>query len=168
MSGAIDGEVIGRSRSERFHDAEARIHRMTRVMDDVVRVPGTDQRIGLDPVVGLIPIVGDVVGALIGGWIVMEATRFGIPRIAVARMVVNVLVDLALGIIPILGIFLDVVSRSNARNLEIFRRHALDPDATTAGHQAFFVGLALVIVGGIWLVVWVMIRLIEAFIGIFV
>ena len=131
-------------------------------------MPGTDQRFGLDPIIGLIPIVGDVAGALVGGWIVLEATRFGIPRIAVARMVVNVLVDLALGIIPIVGIVLDAVSRSNARNLEIFRRHALDPDATTAGHQAFFVGLALVILGGIWLVVWVMIRLIEAFIGIFV
>ena len=168
MSEAIEGEIVGRSRAERFHDAEARIHRMTRIMDDVARVPGTDQRFGLDPIIGLIPIVGDVAGALVGGWIVLEATRFGIPRIAVARMVVNVLVDLALGIIPIVGIVLDVVSRSNARNLEIFRRHALDPHATTAGHQAFFVGLALVILGGIWLVVWVMIRLIEAFIGIFV
>jgi hypothetical protein len=168
MSDAVHGEVIGPSRAERFRAAEARIHRMTRLLDDVVRVPGTDQRIGLDPVVGLIPVVGDVIGALVGGWIVIEAARFGIPRIAVARMVANVLADLALGIIPIVGIVLDVVSRSNARNLEIFRRHALDPDATTAGHVAFFAGLALVILAGIWIVVWVMIRLIEAVIGIFV
>ena len=84
MSEAIEGEIVGRSRAERFHDAEARIHRMTRIMDDVARVPGTDQRFGLDPIIGLIPIVGDVAGALVGGWIVLEATRFGIPRIAVA------------------------------------------------------------------------------------
>lgn len=157
----MEGEVVGRSRAERFQDAEARIHRVTHLLDDIVKVPGTSQRIGLDPVVGLIPVIGDIIGALVGGWVVLEAARFGVPRIAVARMVVNVLTDLALGLIPILGIWFDVVSRSNAANLEIFRRHALDPDATTAGHQAFFVGLVLVIIGGIWLVVWAMIRLIE-------
>ena len=147
-----EGDVVGRSRAERFRDAEARIGRVTHILDDLVPIPGTGQKIGVDPVVGLVPVLGDVVGALAGGWVILEAAHFGIPRIALARMILNLLVDLAVGAIPILGIVLDVVSRSNAANLDLFRRHALDPDATTAGHEAFFAGLALLIVGAIWLV----------------
>lgn len=159
--GPREGDVVGRSRAERFHDAEARIHRVTHILDDLVPIPGTGQRIGVDPMVGLVPVVGDVVGALAGGWVILEAARFGIPRIALARMVVNLLVDLALGAIPVLGIVLDVVSRSNTANLELFRRHALDADATTAGHEAFFAGLALLIVGAIWLVAVLAARAVE-------
>lgn len=163
MSQPISGTVIGQSRSERFHAAEARIHRFTHLLDDLFVVPGTSQRVGLDPIVGLIPVVGDVIGALAGSWIIGEAAKFGVPRVVLARMVLNLLADLALGMIPFLGIVLDVVSRSNHRNLELFRRHALDPDATTAGHWAFFAGLGLVLLGTIWLVVALMLRVIDAF-----
>ena len=162
MARAVEGEVVGASRAERFHAAEARIHRVTRWLDDIVAVPGTNQRVGLDPLVGLIPVVGDVIGALAGSWVIAEAARFGIPRVVLARMIVNLVVDLALGMIPFLGIVLDVVSRSNAANLELFRRHALDPDARTAGHWAFFGGLLLLLVGAIWLTVAVAIRLLGA------
>jgi AcrR family transcriptional regulator len=148
----VAGEVVGRSRAERFHEAEARIGRVTHILDDLVPIPGTNQKVGVDPVVGLIPVVGDVVGALAGAWVIAEAARFGIPRVALARMVVNLLVDLGLGMIPVVGIVFDVVSRSNAANLELFRRHALDPDATTAGHWSFFGGLLILMVGAIWLV----------------
>src|SRR5688572_10683309 len=104
----LTGEVVGRSRAERFRDAEARIRRVTYLLEDVVRVPGTDQRFGLAPVVGLIPVVGDIIGALVGSWVILEAARFGVPRVALARMIINLLVDLGVGIIPILGIVLDV------------------------------------------------------------
>jgi hypothetical protein len=162
MSDARRGEVVGRSRAERFHDAEARIERVTHVLDDLVPIPGTGQKIGVDPVIGLVPVVGDVVAAVVGGWVILEAARFGVPRIALARMVVNLLVDLAIGAIPLIGDLFDIVSRSNSANLAIFRRHALDPDATTAGHQAFFVGLVLMLLGAIWLVAWLAARFIEA------
>ena len=162
MGRPVSGEVVGRSRAERFHDAEARIGRVTHILDDLVAIPGTRQRVGLDPVVGLIPIVGDGIAALVGGWVILEAARFGIPRVVLARMVVNLLVDLALGMIPLIGIVLDVVSRSNSANLGLFRRHALDPDATTAGHRAFFLGLALVVVGAIWIVATLVLSLLGA------
>jgi hypothetical protein len=163
MSRPITGEVVGRSRSERFHDVEARIKRVTYVLDEVVPIPGTGQKVGLDPVVGLIPVVGDVIGAIVGSWIILEAARFGIPRVALGRMIVNMLVDLGIGAIPLIGDVFDVVSRSNSANLSIFRRHALDPDATTADHQAFFVGLVLLLVGAIWLIAWIAARIFEAF-----
>jgi hypothetical protein len=163
MSERVAGTVVGKSRSERFHDVEARIRRVTYVLDEVVPIPGTGQKIGVDPVVGLIPVVGDAVGALVGSWIILEAARFGIPRLALARMVVNLLVDLAIGAIPLIGDLFDIVSRSNSANLAIFRRHALDPDASTAGHRMFFVGLVLMLVGAIWIIATIMARVFEAF-----
>jgi hypothetical protein len=151
LVGVMQGEVIGASRAERFEGVERRIGRVTRLLDDVVRVPGTGIRVGLDPVIGLVPVVGDAVSALAGAWVIAEAARFGIPRVVLARMVVNLLADLGIGAIPLIGDLYDVVFRSNARNLDLFRRHALDPGATTRGEQAFLVGLVLVIVGVVWL-----------------
>ena len=66
-------------------------------------------------------------------------------------MVLNLLLDLGVGAIPILGDAYDAFFRSNSRNLDLFRRHALDPDASTRGERAFFAGLLLVIVGILWL-----------------
>jgi hypothetical protein len=145
------GEVVGASRAERFHAAEARISRVTKLLDELIGVPGTPIKIGLDPVIGLIPVVGDAVAAGVGAWVIAEAARFGIPRVVLGRMVLNLLVDLGIGAIPILGDIYDALFRSNSRNLELFRRHALDPDASTRGERAFFAGLLLVIVGILWL-----------------
>jgi Domain of unknown function (DUF4112) len=162
MARPVQGEVVGASRAERFAAVEARIERVTHVLDELVPIPGTGQRVGLDPLIGLIPVAGDVVGALVGGWVIAEAARFGVPRVALARMVVNLLVDLAVGLVPFLGDLIDVVSRSNSANLELFRRHALDPDATTSGHWAFFAGLIMMLAGAIWLVAAVTARLLDA------
>lgn len=146
-----DGEVVGASRSERFHAAERRIGRVTHLLDELVEVPGTSLRVGLDPVIGLIPVVGDAVAAAVGIWVIGEAARFGIPRLVLGRMVVNLVLDLGIGAIPLLGDVYDVAMRSNTRNLELFRRHALDPAASTRRERAFLVGLALLLIGLVWL-----------------
>ncbi len=142
--------MVGSSRAERFGAAERRIGRVTKLLDELVAVPGTSVRVGLDPIVGLIPVVGDAVAAGVGIWVIGEAARFGIPRVVLARMVLNLLVDLGIGAIPLIGDLYDVAFRSNARNLELFRRHALDPDASTRGLRAFFVGLGLLVIGLAW------------------
>ncbi len=150
---AVHGDVIGLSRHERFGAAERRIGRVTKVLDELFEVPGTSFKVGLDPIIGLIPVAGDAVAALVGGWVILEAARFGIPRIVLARMVLNLSVDLAIGLIPLIGDLTDFVFTSNSRNLDLFRRHALDPGASTRGQQALFVGLVLLLVGIIWLIV---------------
>jgi hypothetical protein len=151
MVGSIEGDVVGTSRAERFRAAERRIGRVTHALDELVAVPGTSIRVGLDPVIGLIPVVGDAVAAVVGVWVIGEAARFGIPRLVLGRMAVNLIVDLAIGAIPFLGDLFDFAFRSNSANLELFRRHALDPAASTRGEQAFFAGLLLVLVGIAWL-----------------
>jgi hypothetical protein len=145
------GRVVGLSRTERFGAFERRYAAVSRVLDDLIRIPGTDQRIGLDPAIGLIPWFGDLVSAAVGFWLIAEAARFRIPRVVLARMLVNTTVDLLVGAIPVLGDLFDVVSRSNRRNLELFRRHATDAGASTAEHRAFLAGLVLIVIGLIWL-----------------
>ncbi len=147
------GEVVGQSRTERFRSFERRYAGVSRVLDDLVPIPGTTHRIGLDPVIGLVPWIGDLLSAVVGFWLIAEAARFRIPPVVLARMVLNTSVDLVAGAIPFIGDLFDVVSRSNRRNLELFRRHAIDTNASTAEHRAFLAGLALVVIGLLWLAV---------------
>ncbi len=148
---AVHGDVVGLSRAERFAAAERRISRVTHVLDELVSVPGTPIKVGLDPVIGVIPIAGDALAALVGLWVILEASRFGIPRVVLWRMIANLVVDLGIGAIPLIGDAYDLFFRSNSRNLELFRRHALDPGASTRGELAFFIGLVVLAIGLLWL-----------------
>ncbi|HEY8989031.1 MAG TPA: DUF4112 domain-containing protein [Candidatus Limnocylindrales bacterium] len=148
----VRGEVVGDRRADQFAAFERRFAAVSRVMDELVTVPGTSVRVGLDPLVGLVPVVGDVISAVVGFWLIAAATRFGIPRIVVGRMIVNTVVDMAVGAIPVLGDLFDVVSRSNSRNLALFRRHALDPTASTRGERLALAGIVVLLVGLLWLV----------------
>ena len=152
VGGPATHVFVGDVRATRFAAFERRFAAVSRVMDELVAVPGTSIRVGLDPLVGLVPVVGDAISAAIGFWLIAEATRFGVPRIVVGRMAANTVVDLAVGAVPLLGDLFDVVSRSNSRNLALFRRHALDPTASTRGEQLALAGLVLLVVGLLWLV----------------
>ena len=140
-------------RARRLADAERRLTFLARLMDDLVTIPGTSRRIGLDPILGLVPGLGDLAAAGFGAWIIAEARRFGLPGPVLGRMVVNLVLDLVVGAVPILGDLFDLGFRSNARNLELFRHHATTPTAATAGHTSFLAGLLLVLVGLGWLIV---------------
>jgi len=154
MTSSTKGEVVGRSRAERFGDAERRILRISKVMDDLVTVPGTGgRRFGIDPIVGLIPVIGDAISAVPGIWLIAEAANFKLPTVVLARMTFNTMLDLSIGIIPIVGDIYDFFSKSNARNLELFRTYALQPEASTRQHRLFFAGLALILIGTVWLTV---------------
>ena len=126
---------------------------MTRLFDNLVVVPGTGRRFGLDPIIGLIPVVGDIAGGVASFWIIGEAAKFKLPTIVLARMVVYASVDMLLGAIPLIGNVLDFFSKANERNLELFRRHASDPDASTADTRLFFIGLGVLFLGLVWLMV---------------
>ena len=124
---------------------------MTRIFDNLIEVPGTGRRFGLDPIIGLIPVVGDIAGAVASFWIIGEAAKFKLPPLVLARMIVYASLDMLLGAIPIAGNVLDFFSKANERNLELFHRHASDPDASTADTRLFFLGLGALFVGLAWL-----------------
>ncbi|MDR6127308.1 hypothetical protein QE361_000733 [Sphingomonas sp. SORGH_AS802] len=100
-----------------------RIEAMEKLLERSFTLPGTNRPVGLDFIVGLVPVVGDAITALMGSWIVWEARNLGLSRWQLARMMGNVGFDAALGLIPFVGDAADFFFRSNTRNLRIIRRH---------------------------------------------
>ena len=94
-------------------------------MDGAFRIPGTEIRVGLDPILGLLlPGAGDVLGAVPSFLIIALATRRGVPAVVVLRMLVNIALDSFIGAIPLLGDVFDATFRSNQMNLALLERHA--------------------------------------------
>jgi hypothetical protein len=129
---------------------------MARVLDTAVRIPGTPVRFGLDAVLGLIPGVGDVVGAAAAGYIVLAAARLGAPPSVLVRMLLNVGVDTVVGAVPLLGDLFDFGWRSNTRNVALLERHLADPrDARASSGRVVvgvLIGIALLAAAGFVLV----------------
>lgn len=100
-------------------DTIRRLRRLTRLMDSSIRLPGTRYRFGLDPLVGLIPGVGDAIGLGVSLWIVTEARRLGVSGPTLTRMLLNAAADTVVGAIPVLGDLFDAGYKANQRNLEL-------------------------------------------------
>jgi len=144
-------EPSAATRTARVLAAEHRITFVAHLLDDLVAVPGTKSRIGLDPLIGLIPVLGDLVTGGISVWVVLEAARFRIPRVVLLRMILNAAVDFGIGLVPVLGDVFDFGFKGNTRNLGLFHRYALDPGADTSGHTAFIAGLVFAFLGIAWI-----------------
>ena len=99
-----------------------RIEAMEALLERAVGLPGTRFQVGLDSIVGLVPVVGDVIAAAMGAWLIWEARNLGMSKFHLARMSGNVAFDTLLGFIPFAGDLFDFLFRSNTRNLRIVRR----------------------------------------------
>jgi hypothetical protein len=119
---------------------------LARVLDTAVGVPGTRLRIGLDAILGLIPGAGDAVSAALSGYIILAAARAGASKPVLLRMVGNVLLDTIIGAVPVLGDLFDVVFRSNARNVALLERHAVDPARVDRGSRRLGVVVVAILV----------------------
>lgn len=106
------------TREQRF----ARIDALAKLLDVAFILPGTKVRYGIDGLIGLIPIVGDLLTTAISLWIVREARALGAPKHVIARMLANVALDGAVGIVPFVGDAFDVMFRANMRNMRILKR----------------------------------------------
>lgn len=100
-----------------------RIEMMEAVLEGLFVLPGTNRRVGLDSLVGLIPVVGDLATAAMGAWIVWEARNLGMSKWQLTRMAANVGFDTVIGAIPFAGDIFDFFYKSNSKNLRIIRRH---------------------------------------------
>jgi hypothetical protein len=98
------------------------LRRFAVLMDAAVPIPGTRRRVGLDAAIGLVPGLGDAVGAALSAWVVVGALRHRVPMPRVLKMVWNILLDVALGSIPILGDLFDLFFEENIENVEILIR----------------------------------------------
>ena len=100
-----------------------RIEAMESVLEGLFVIPGTNRRVGLDSLVGLVPVVGDLATAAMGAWIVWEARNLGMSKWQITRMAANVGVDTLIGAIPFAGDIFDFLYKSNTKNLRIIRKH---------------------------------------------
>lgn len=100
-----------------------RIEAMEAMLEGLFVLPGTNRRVGLDSLVGLIPVIGDIATAAMGAWIVWEARNLGMSKWQITRMAANVGVDTLIGAIPFAGDAFDFFFKSNTKNLKIIRKH---------------------------------------------
>ena len=100
-----------------------RIEGMEHLLEGLFKIPGTNQKLGLDVILDLVPGIGDLIGAALGSYMVWEARNLGMSKTQMARMFGNVGIDFALGLIPWVGAVPDFFFRSNSRNLKIIRKH---------------------------------------------
>ena len=131
----------------------ARLRTLSRLLDSQFRIPGTNFRFGLDAIVGLVPGLGDVAGAVASSAIIFEAARLGAPKSVLARMMANVGIEMLVGAVPALGDLFDVVFKANNRNMRLIEGHVSAPDLAHRSSRRFLLWLgiglaALVVVAG--------------------
>ncbi len=140
---------------------------MARALDNALGIPGTRIRVGLDPLVGIIPGVGDLVGASLASYLILLAARHGAPRSVLLRMASNLAIDSLVGAVPILGDLFDVGWKANVRNLTLLQQHLEQPAATRRSSRLFvavvFAGIALAAVGTIYLGIMLVVLLVGLF-----
>jgi len=124
-----------------------RLRQMSRLLDNMIMIPGTQVRIGLDPILGLIPVGGDFLGIMLSSYIILEAARLGASRATLGRMFLNVIIDGLVGAVPVLGDFFDFAWTANTHNLKLLEEHLKFPSQKRSADRWFifavFAGLLL-------------------------
>ena len=118
---------------------------LSHLLDDFIRIPGTPIRFGLDGIVGFIPGIGDILGGLASTIIIVAAWVRGVPRAVVARMVLNVAIETAVGAVPVVGNLFDIGWRANRRNYALLTAAAGRPQPRQAGSWLFIAAVCLVL-----------------------
>ena len=127
------------------------LRRVAQLLDSAFTIPGTSYRIGLDPIVGLVPGIGDLVSPLFTIGILWQARDLGLPRVVQLRMLFNVAIDSFLGAIPFIGDLFDFAWKANTKNMALLERHAELETRASASDWLFVLVLvaALVILAAI-------------------
>ena len=141
----VDWEVLPPEEKGKRKALEPIFRWLAYIMDDVARVPGTQFRFGLDPLLGLIPGIGDTSSALVSAFALIQAVRLGVPKILLMRMALNVLVNEIIGVVPVVGDAFSFWFKSNARNYEIIKHHRLGTNAPKRSDWLFVIGILLLV-----------------------
>ncbi|MBC7660938.1 MAG: DUF4112 domain-containing protein [Chitinophagaceae bacterium] len=136
------------------------IRRLSYLLDDAFLIPGTRFRIGLDPIIGLIPGIGDAFTSLISTYIVFAAMKMNISRWTLVRMIFNILVDSVIGIVPVAGDLFDAVWKSNEKNRILLEKNLANPQAKSADRW-FIMGAMVVLIAILGATVYATIALIQ-------
>lgn len=146
-------------------DTLQRYDALTRLLDEAFRVPGTRWRFGLDPLLGLVPGLGDLIGAAVGAYGVLAARQLGAPLAIQLRMLGNIALDAFAGSIPLVGDVTDFFFKANRRNRDLLARWLESPHSTRRRTLAGLLGilalLALVLAGAAALTIWCIVALLR-------
>jgi hypothetical protein len=118
---------------------------MADLLDNAFRVPGTSHRIGLDPIVGLFPGLGDLVSPVFTIAILLQARQLGVPRVVQARMLINSAIDSVIGFVPLVGDLFDFAWKANVKNLALLELHAHEDRSGSRGDYAFVALMILLV-----------------------
>jgi hypothetical protein len=131
-------------------DIAPELEMLAQWMDSVFEIPGTRIRFGLDPILGLIPGLGDALTTLVSLYILSAARRYGVPRVTMLRMAANIAIDFALGSLPVVGDAFDLFWKSNLKNVALLERHVMATPAekrrARSGDWLFLAGLAMLLI----------------------
>jgi Domain of unknown function (DUF4112) len=138
--------------------ALAALRRWSALLDSAFRVPGTSLRFGLDPILGLLPGLGDVITPAFSALLLVHGVRLRVPRVVLVRMLMNAVFDFVLGAVPVIGDLFDIGWKANLRNLALLERHARPGVPPSTGDWIFVFGvigvLAAVAALPVLLVAW--------------
>ena len=140
----VTGTVISPNGSADSTERARRLRTIAWLMDNSIPLPG-GFRIGVDALIGLVPGVGDAIGALISAYIINEARSMGAPRSVLLRMMSNVMIETLIGAIPFAGDLFDAAFKANSRNLALLAQYQLDPVGSRRGSRLFVVGFFLLL-----------------------
>ena len=133
----------------RTEAARQRLQYLSRLLDNAIAIPGTEYRVGIDPLLGLVPGGGDLLGGLLSAYILLEAAFLGLPKQTLLRMAGNILLETVVGTFPVVGDFFDVTWKANARNYKLIEAHLASPQSSRRA-DTWFIAL---LVGGLLVVI---------------
>ena len=139
------------------------VNALAKLMDAAFVIPGTNRRVGLDAIVGLVPVFGDAIGAIVSGYIMTTAAKLGVSKVVLTRMMFNTAIDTVVGIVPFVGDLFDAAWKANMKNAALLEKAVIDPRTakrSSAGVLAALIGgVVLLTAGGLvgtyFLVRWI-------------
>ena len=137
------------------------------LLDNSIKIPGTSWKIGLDGILGLIPGVGDLAAGGLSTYILYQAVKLKVPKVILARMTLNILLESVLGVIPVFGDLFDFMFKANQRNVDLMRQYVLNPKDTAQQSTLAVVGVIVALFVVMGLMVWGMFALVAAVIHAF-
>jgi hypothetical protein len=141
------GEPAGR-------DSMEELENLAWLLDSSITLPGTRFRIGVDSLLGLIPVLGDILGAALSSYILLLGARMGAPKVTLLRMGLNVAIESAVGVVPFLGDVFDMAWKANVRNVELLKTHLRDPARARRADWVFAILLIFALAAVIGLFGW--------------
>ncbi|NJO71926.1 MAG: DUF4112 domain-containing protein [Oscillatoriales cyanobacterium RM1_1_9] len=125
------------------------LRNLSNLLDNAIRIPGMSRGIGLDPIIGLIPGGGDLVGGALSAYIIFKAFQLGVPQPTLMRMASNIATETLVGTVPVFGDVFDVAWRANVKNVELLESHLDSPEISQKADRGFII----LLIGGLLLLI---------------